>query len=161
FRVPDKSDVHCFRIPGRASFWQRCLGLDSGLLVSIRLEPVATGQPRLLRALVRVQPCGRGGRQAVHEQGENLIRSLLQELQARFDLRKHSRRPFSDPVRVYPVAPGREPSQAIEGTCLDLNPEGVGLLLRRAPGTEYVYLALPATPALAGAAVLARIAWVE
>src|SRR5262249_9672471 len=70
-----------------------------------------------------------------------------------------ARRPFTDPVRVHPIVLGQEPASAIEGVCQDFNPRGLGLVLSRAPGTEYVYLVLPKTATLSGLAIPARIAW--
>jgi serine/threonine protein kinase len=152
-------DFYSFRIPGPANFWQRCLGQDGGLLVTVRPEPHGTEQGGLSRVTVRVEPCTKGDVQTVQAEGEALIQSVLAQLQARPNLRRQPRRPFSEPVRVYPVGTGQEPSRAIEGICNDLNLGGVGLRLPEAPGTDRVYVDLPTTAALAGRTIPACIVW--
>jgi serine/threonine protein kinase len=160
-RVCREQTGYTFRVQGPQSLWQRCLGQESGLLVSIHLEPLGRRSSRLSRATVRVEAASPGAhnRKQLHELGPALLDSALSLLQARPDLRAYQRQPFAEPVRVYPVWPNHELGTAVEGQGRDISRTGIGLLLPQRPEAERLYIHLYTTDSLASLALLTQVVW--
>jgi hypothetical protein len=142
------------------TFWQRCAGRQTGIEVRARVQPPQDPRVTLVDAVVRVEPFGVTGNQAValaEEVGPALLDSLRSFLQPVPLQRAHPRHPYTMPITVYPVLPGLELGAEIAGETRDLSLGGIGLRVQELPPSEQLYLRLRVGEAVERYAVLARV----
>lgn len=143
----------------RRSLWERCLGKQPGLEVTVRLTPPHSASDATAVTL-RIQPHGCDGEQAaqlLEDHGPMLAKSVCTYLQAVPQRRSHDRFPFAASLRVCPVFAGGKLGEAIACQGKDLSLGGIGFAMPCAPATSHVYVNLPAGPQAASVAVLAKI----
>jgi serine/threonine protein kinase len=148
-----------FHITTAPSFWQRCLGRQTGLEIQVQLPSGVTESGEPFPITLRVDlfgPTGTPAAQNLWEMGPLLLQSLRACLQLDRDRRAHERWPCAAALRVHPILPGLELAEVIEGKAKDVGPGGIGLLVPQRPPTDRVYLHLGAPP-LDAFALLARI----
>jgi hypothetical protein len=152
----------CYRLQIRepASFWQRCRGQDSGLVIELHLTPGHGGEPGLVEVVMTVQPLGDGKgalAQKLPELGPQILTQARDQLQNVGEKRADTRWPSSARVHVYPVGSDGEIGKPVEGTCRDISPHGLRFSVDHPPAPGYAYLHFPQAPGLAGFVLLGRI----
>jgi serine/threonine protein kinase len=152
----------CYRLQIRepASFWQRCLGQESGLEMELRLTPGQGGEPGLVEVVMTVGPLGDGKgalAQQLPELGPKMLTQARDQLQNVGEKRADTRWPSSARVHAYPVGADGEVGKPVEGICRDISPRGLRFSAEHAPDPGYAYLHFPEAPGLAGFVLLAKI----
>jgi serine/threonine protein kinase len=147
------------------STWQRIRSRhEIGLAVSITLEPPVRRVAKVVRATVQIRPLGSGtGLEAemFRDFAPGLLDSMCSYLQVAPNARVLPRRPFTEPLRIYPVLRNHELAPGLDGQGLDLSLDGVGFLLPESPGSEQVYLHLHTAGQAAEFVLLSRIVRAE
>src|SRR5439155_21966362 len=105
--------------------WQRCLGRRPGLEVQVQVEAADGTEAGLCAATVRVQPFGKGDSRLRAELGPLLLESVRKSLQAELEPPGGPRWACTQALRVYPVLPGMELGEPLDGWCKDLGLGGL------------------------------------
>ncbi len=145
------------RVPLALSFWDRCMGKESGLQVQVDLGD--QGANGLCEAVCWVQPYGAETESllaCLEDKGPWMIESIRKHLQVDAEKPGDVHSPVSVPVQIYPVEENMDLRESFEAMLVDLSLEGVTWNTMYELETESVYLRLPTVPALAPFAFLIR-----
>jgi serine/threonine protein kinase len=146
--VPGGDGQFTFRLAAPTGFWQRCLGRQPGLQVSVQLTPSAN-VAMLTDIRVQMAPTG-----CKREEGDQLLRNLgpvvLESLRSALlvgpERRAEERLPWHSPLQVAPVFPPGRVGEAIACQAKDISRNGIGLYLPHPLPTAQVMIQLPPLP---------------
>jgi serine/threonine protein kinase len=149
-------------VPG--TLWQRCLGRQLGLEVSVRLRQPPAAVAKLTEVDVALKPHGASKAQHVPllwEVGPRLLESLRTHLQARPEQRLQPRLLCQHPMHVAPVRPDLQLAASVECQGKDISQAGIGFFLPDQLTTPQVYLNLGDEVHAAELGLLAKIVRVQ
>jgi serine/threonine protein kinase len=159
-RVVQKGDdAFVLHVPFPVSFFQRCAGKKAGLEIHVQVQPPSGPDKQRSLAVARIQPMGDDELvlDRLLKMGPPMLESVRTHLQAQPEQRRHERLAWVQRVRVFPLLPGLELGEVIEGQAFDISAGGIGCLLPKAPPTREAFLHFDEVPRLAPFAILSRI----
>jgi hypothetical protein len=154
------------RMRGTETTWQRWLGRQVGVEVSLDLQPLPAARQFSSEASVTIRPYGglkHPSARKLDEMGPLLLLSLRNDLQTAPDQRCDVRWRWSKPVDVYPVIDDGKGTvgDVLEAKGIDVSFSGVAYWLPQRPATKLAYLHFKAFPDLASYALLVRVVRTE
>lgn len=158
--VGGQDGTFLIRVPVSASFWQRCLGRQPSLQMSVSLTAPDLREGGVTEVDVEIQPIDCPEAQAaalLEEQGPALLESLRIYLQVEGEQRRLTRVPFAYPLNVFPVLDGPVIGEPAACQGKDISLEGVGLYAPAAPPSPLLYVQPLLTPELSQVALLGRV----
>ncbi|HJT77845.1 MAG TPA: PilZ domain-containing protein, partial [Gemmataceae bacterium] len=140
----DQNSYVC-RVLSTRSFWQRCVGGQTGMEVQVHVPPGAASDGQLSEATIRILPFGglaAGDDERFAAAASGLLESMRSYLQACPEQRAKPRWPFPHPLHVYPVLDNRELAAEITGRGKDLSLCGIGFVVAQPPSGDRFYVRL-------------------
>jgi serine/threonine protein kinase len=134
-----------FRLATLTGFWQRWLGRQPGLRVTVQLTP-SPSAPGLTEIHVQMAPSGcrpAEGAQLLRDFGPVVLESLRAALLVGPERRAEERLPWHAPVQVLPVFHAGQVGEAIACQAKDISPSGIGLSVPHPLPTARVLIELP------------------
>ncbi len=124
-------------------FWERVVGQQRRIEVHLRVGSFDAQRVRLTEAHARLRPLGgEPDRMAstLADLAPQLFDSLRSYLQASTEQRAEERRPFAQPLRIYPVLPDLELGEAMEAVGRNISSGGIGFRVAKLLPSEKLYL---------------------
>ncbi len=154
------SDRFQLLVPYQSNLWDRVLGRQLGLQISVELhrpDNLASSLTEIAIAIRPVDPgCIRSAR-LLEERGPILLDSVRHFLQAHRERRSQERLPFESAVQVCPVFPNLQRGEPIESKARDISLHGIGLSVPQHPRTIQVAVRLAPQPGREPISVPGRI----
>jgi hypothetical protein len=157
-RCDERAFVCHVDLPG--ALWQRFVGRETSLEVSVRLRPPRAPVGKLTEVDVEVLPHGAGAvrrAELLWQVAPRLLESLRLHLQARPEQRHQPRLVCQQPLRVADVRGDLEIAPSVPCHGKDISPGGIGFFLPDQPSGPQVYLNLDGEPAVVALGLLARV----
>jgi hypothetical protein len=125
------------------SFWQRFLGKQPGLEISVRLDTPKVASTSLSEVTVQIRPVGcsrEHGEKLLKEVGPVVLDSLRANLQANPERRIRQRLRYDKPLLVSSTFLNNQQGTPMQAKGKDLSATGMGLYLPAEPQTQEVSL---------------------
>jgi hypothetical protein len=129
-------DEFAFLVGAAGTFWQRCAGKKTGLLVRVQVVQPNFADQRLAAITVQIRPSNLSRAQAVKELevlGLTLLGSLRAYLQPVPERRAEERLPWERPAAAYPIDSPLQDQRSLDCLIKDVSQHGLGLVLSEAP----------------------------